>query len=310
MNELLSVVIPVYNREEIVKRCVESILAQTYNHIELIVVDDGSTDQTLSICKQIEAQNNNMIVISKPNGGVVSARKVGIARATGKYITFVDSDDWVESDAYENMMSKFQNDSIDAVTLGNYCVRSPSKKQDVFTSKKAVERLCLMEFPTSMWAYIYKTDMVKRIKLPNEVHFFEDFLFNYLLFKDIRQIAVTYDNYYHYESTSDSINRQRLNEKRMSCLKIIPYLSLDRKEVKKTFEWFSVSHFLIANITATSRKSDKTLLKKLKRSCKKYYSVIKKCSFVPSNYKKTIKLCSISVYLTAIVSDIRFIKNK
>jgi len=162
MYEKLSVIIPVYNRERIIKRCVESILAQTYNHIELIVVDDGSTDQTLSICKQIEANYSNVIVISKPNGGVVSARKAGIARATGNFITFVDSDDWIEKDAYENMMSKFQNDSIDAVALGSYCVRSPSEKQSVFTSKKAIERLCLMEFPTSMWAYIYKTDMVKK----------------------------------------------------------------------------------------------------------------------------------------------------
>ena len=96
MNELISVIIPIYNDEKYLESCVESILEQTYTNIEIILVNDGSTDSTPLICEQLKQQDNRIKVLHKQNGGVGDARNAGLSMATGKYISFVDNDDRME----------------------------------------------------------------------------------------------------------------------------------------------------------------------------------------------------------------------
>ena len=97
----VSVIVPVYNVEKYIRRCLDSIISQTYKNLEIIIVDDGSTDNSGKICDKYALEDTRIQVIHKENEGIVSARKVGILRATGEYTTIVDSDDWVESRAYE-----------------------------------------------------------------------------------------------------------------------------------------------------------------------------------------------------------------
>ena len=98
MNELISVVIPIYNRESTLQKCVDSVLAQTYKNIEVILVNDGSTDRSGDICRRYEQIDPRVKVISKENGGLSSARNAGIDKSCGEYIFFIDSDDWIDSD--------------------------------------------------------------------------------------------------------------------------------------------------------------------------------------------------------------------
>lgn len=100
----ISVIIPVYNVEKYLHQCVDSVLNQTYKNLEVILVDDGSKDSSGKICDEYAAKDSRVVVIHKKNGGVSSARNVGISRATGKYIMYVDSDDWLELNAVENCM--------------------------------------------------------------------------------------------------------------------------------------------------------------------------------------------------------------
>ena len=104
-----SVIVPIYNREKSIKKCVDSILRQSEKDFELILVDDGSTDNSLNICKDFEKTDNRIIVIHKENGGVSSARNAGIDVARGKYVVFVDSDDYVDN----NYLDVFDKSNAD-----------------------------------------------------------------------------------------------------------------------------------------------------------------------------------------------------
>ena len=109
---LISVVVPIYNIENYIRKCIESIQNQTYKKIEIILVDDGSTDLSGKICDEYALNDSRIKVIHKKNGGLVSARKVGIENAEGMYATYVDGDDWIESDMYEKLLNQIVDADI------------------------------------------------------------------------------------------------------------------------------------------------------------------------------------------------------
>ena len=111
----LSVIVPVYNAENELKKSIESILSQTEKNIEIILVDDGSSDNSLYICKEFEKKDRRIKVIHQENAGVSVARNTGIEVATGEYIGFVDSDDWIELNMYERLLSEAQRSGADVV---------------------------------------------------------------------------------------------------------------------------------------------------------------------------------------------------
>lgn len=116
----VSIIVPVYNTEKYLEECLSSLLAQTLIDIEIICVNDGSTDRSGQILDEYATKDNRITVIHKTNGGVVSARNVGFDIATGKYIGFVDSDDWVESEMYEKLYEIAERESVDLVTSGYF----------------------------------------------------------------------------------------------------------------------------------------------------------------------------------------------
>lgn len=119
-NPMISVIVPIYNVLPYLERCIESIIKQTYRNLEIILVDDGSTDGSSEICDQFQQQDVRIKVIHKANGGLVSARKTGIAEAHGKYAAYVDGDDWIERDMYRQLVKQIEENDADIVTSGVY----------------------------------------------------------------------------------------------------------------------------------------------------------------------------------------------
>ena len=115
MNPLVSIVVPIYKVEAFLPRCVDSLLAQTYQNIEIILVDDGSPDNCPQICEDYKAKYDNIKVVHKQNGGLSSARNAGMEKATGEYIFFVDSDDWIESDCISDLVEIAERENVDFV---------------------------------------------------------------------------------------------------------------------------------------------------------------------------------------------------
>lgn len=115
---LITVIVPVYNVEEYVEECLQSLIAQTYTKIEILLIDDGSTDKSGEICDQYAEIDERIQVIHKKNGGLVSARKCGLKIAKGKYISFVDADDWIDKNTYEKIFNCIQNHDADVIAFG------------------------------------------------------------------------------------------------------------------------------------------------------------------------------------------------
>ena len=119
MTEKITVIVPVYNVENYLNKCLDSILKQTYQNLEIIVVNDGSTDNSGTICQEYAQKDNRIVYIEKENGGLSDARNAGLDRTTGSYITFVDSDDWIEQDYVETLYKKIVEYQAD-IAVGNY----------------------------------------------------------------------------------------------------------------------------------------------------------------------------------------------
>ena len=150
--ELLSVIIPAYNIAAYIERGVGSVRGQTYRNLEIIVVDDGSTDDTGAICDRLAAEDERVLVIHKENGGPAEARNVGIAKAKGLYIGFVDGDDWVDSDMYEKMLGALKEQQAD-MAICRYRQVNKSHTED-----ESIDRAVLFEGQEALQYYVQETD--------------------------------------------------------------------------------------------------------------------------------------------------------
>lgn len=161
MSELISIIVPVYNVEAYLKRCLDSIVKQTYENIEVIIVDDGSTDLSGQICDSYSLADSRFKVIHKANGGVASARNAGLDASRGDYIGFVDPDDWIKSDMFEKMYQDITENETDIVTCGYYevCGIDIAVKrfgENGVVSSDIALRDILQNFNAYLWCRLYR----------------------------------------------------------------------------------------------------------------------------------------------------------
>ena len=207
--ELISVIIPVYNCEKWIKRCIISILEQTYSNIEVIIIDDGSTDNSLQICKSYET--DKIKVFTKPNTGVSDTRNLGIEKANGDYLFFVDADDYLKNDAIEQLYKLAKQYDADVVKC-NYDQFDDSKivKQENFRQKevlnlekeldkkKLTDWLIETYYLNNVWGQLMSTKKAKQIKFDTNLAMGEDFIYNYELFEICKKIVIIPESYYCY----------------------------------------------------------------------------------------------------------------
>lgn len=232
MEDLISVIIPAYNVEQFLDRCMETVVNQTYKNLEIILVDDGSTDLTSDICDSWEKKDNRVRVIHKENGGQSSARNCGLEIAKGQYIGFVDSDDWIEIDMYEhlhNIITAYD------VTVA-YCdfQRVKKKKKIAGTEEKITIReneyleryFYRMDGGKSsyaVWCGLYERDSIQNIKfLEGEIT--EDVLFTYQVYKNVSRIAFSNQCKYNYFINSVGVTLNQLSKKDFSLIRIWDYI--------------------------------------------------------------------------------------
>lgn len=217
--EKVSIIVPVYNVEQYVKRCIESILNQTYKNIEIILVNDGSTDASGEICERYAKENENIIYIEKENGGLSDARNVGLIHSTGDYICFVDSDDYIDNRYVEILLNGVSQDKSDIAVcnfekvfdLGIKKQTSYEYKISYMNSLEALKEL--LQFPRKgfvtnhMVTKIYRRELFRNIKFPVGRNF-EDIGTTYKLICISKKIAIIPLKLYYYYSREDSIMKQ------------------------------------------------------------------------------------------------------
>lgn len=214
MNKLISIIMPVYNAEKYLNRSIESIMNQTYNNIEIILVNDGSTDNSLEICTNYQEKDNRIKLINQENKGVSFARNKGIDESTGDYIMFIDSDDYIEKNMIEDMVEKIIEDDIDLIISGikmsyikNGQVIQEEKyqlKDKMYTIEEMlndilidIDLICIC----GPCCKLYKTEIIKnnRIKFTNEFTMGEDTWYNLDYIDACTGKVVTMSNiYYNY----------------------------------------------------------------------------------------------------------------
>ena len=196
----ISFIIPVFNTEEYVKKCIESVIDQTYKNIEIIVIDDGSTDNSLKICNEIGMKDNRIKIYHKENGGLSSARNYGIKKASGDYLYFLDSDDYIPLDSAEvliNISEKYNSD----IVIGNYQKvyenqKAVTKEDNIseikeFNKYEAVKNMFYeIDFSTGAMMKLFKKELFNKIEFPLGKKY-EDLATIYKVFFKAKRITYT-----------------------------------------------------------------------------------------------------------------------
>ena len=244
---MVSVIIPVYNVEKYLPRCIDSILAQTYQNLEIILVDDGSPDGCGKICDEYAEKDNRVVVIHKENGGVSSARNVGIKKATGECIAFIDSDDWVHRE-YIACLVEGINEGADLAicsmlevvenTIDDFFLQ---EKQYVSLSQdECLQRMLYVEKISGfLWNKLFKKELITQM-LDENIHYSEDFVFCAQYVTNIQQ-AVFLDAplYYYWKNPNGETNKRSVyNDKIFSLLEAEKIL---QKIYKFIFQQFIVN---------------------------------------------------------------------
>lgn len=219
MEELISIIIPVYKVEKYLPRCIESVLSQTYANIEVILVDDGSPDGCYEICDSYAMRDGRVTVVHKKNGGLSDARNAGLAVAHGEYVGFVDSDDYIHPDMYEKLHEILLSENadisvcgIDKVDSAGCQIKEVDKNEvQVYTGLQAIKNILdkkLHVVSVVAWNKLYKRSLFEKVRFPiGKLH--EDEFTTYQIFYQCKKVAYITEKYYYYFQRPDSIMGRR-----------------------------------------------------------------------------------------------------
>lgn len=288
MSDLVSVIVPVYNVEEYINQCVESLVKQSYQNIEIILIDDGSTDDSGILCENWSAKDNRIKVIHTANRGLSAARNVGIKKAGGYYLYFIDSDDWVEYDLIKTLYDNMCVCAADLSSCGmikDYGDRRFELRKD----KECVEvtqRQMFHEILCNEYVYGYVCNKLFKAKLVNGLWFDEklfsqedmDFTMRYL--KRCKKCVYTESEYYHYRQRATSMTAEiGYSPRKLSITKVyrraIPiyeeYCPMDTYIVERNYLKININ--IIGRMKASNYKNGE-IEKELKNNIRHYYKKV------------------------------------
>lgn len=233
----ISVIVPVYKVEKYLDRCVESIVNQTYKNLEIILVDDGSPDNCPAMCDAWIEKDERIRVIHKENGGVSSARNLGIDESTGDYIGFVDSDDWIEPDMYESLLNAIKNTDSDVAICGFYyeslLQTICSEGCDcILNGKDILKTYILDNIRPELWNKLFSVRLfVGNERLDEQCAYAEDLLFNYHLFKKAKRVVEIKNCKYHYQQgCENSVTAAYINDARATSWYVTKFIVEEQRE--------------------------------------------------------------------------------
>lgn len=240
---MISVLVPVYNVEKYLGRCLDSILAQTYTDYEVVLVDDGSTDQSGALCDAYAAEHDCIRVIHQENAGLAQVRNVSVAAARGEYITFVDSDDAIEPQLLETLMNDLQETGAD-ISICSWSevsddgIRSEltwdhkEKGFQVWTTEQAVRTLLYQKgIDNNTWGKLYKRAVLQDIVFPAG-RVYEDIAVAYQIFLKAKRVCYRPEALYLYTCNTSGISQSKFTPKRMDLIDMVEGMYAD---VEKRF---------------------------------------------------------------------------
>lgn len=218
--EKVSIIIPVYNAETYLEQCINSVLAQTYSHIEIILVNDGSTDTSKTICESFCARDERILLLNKENEGAGKARLTGIQQATGTYICFLDSDDRMEPGFVETMVAITEVNHADLAECGYYVFSDGiTKNHSVFSQDKVFDKVVFLESVVAntiidgreavvLWNKLYRKTLIDTFVKIYTANVLEDYIFNMQYYLGVEKYAYVNEMLIGYRMTENSLTRK------------------------------------------------------------------------------------------------------
>ena len=244
MEKLVSVIVPIYNVAQYLPECIDSVRNQTYKNMQIVLVNDGSTDNSLDICLKYQNEDDRIVIINKKNGGLSSARNEGIKAANGDYLSFVDSDDFIDCRMIENLVHLLESTESD-ISCCNYDIYNEKSEfvkrlktdvisSEVYSMQRALELLLSDKyFKCFAWNKLFKRSLFHTVKFP-EGKLYEDIWTIYTLIKHSKRVVFCGNAMYHYRARKGSITQRRFDKRvyeMLEPIRIIKEECLDNKKI-------------------------------------------------------------------------------
>ena len=310
-NELLvSIIVPVYNVEKYIERCIESIINQTYKNLEIILVDDGSIDKSINICKKYSKIDNRIVIIEQENKGVSSARNTGIKNSHGDFIGFVDPDDFIEPNMYKiliNNVLKYNCNvgvcgvrNIEDIT-GKLIEETIQQEDKILNNEEFWKKLLNgKDMPSSVWNKIFKRDIIKDIMFDENMKIGEDFKWIFEVFRRNKELLVynTTEILYNWiKRQSSAIQGKKYNIDIEKSIELTYEIGEFIKNTYPEIYIYSIKCSIYANLQAIGHCKNKQDKKKIKKRINKLKLIFLKAKEIEK--KDKIKFI-IKFYLTIV----------
>lgn len=326
MEKMISIIIPAYNIQDYIGKCLDSVLNQTYKKLEIIVVDDGSKDQTLRIINEYAEKDSRIRVISKANGGVTSARFCGIEAAKGEYIGFVDGDDYVEPMMYECLMKNAEESGADISHCGYQMVFLNGRVDYYYNTNKKVlqdKQTGLRDLLQGQFVEpglvnkLYKKSLFEKL-IQNELMDFsikinEDLLMNYYLFKEANK--ATYEDicFYRYVLRRNSAATSKINENKLrDPAKVLEIILQDVKYNDELLgiAWERLLRQYISLATMTEDKENEVITLCKREAQEKLKTKISNIPKQAAISKKVLYMAKVAVYCPKLYEIVHALYSK
>lgn len=307
MHPLISVIVPVYNVEEYLDRCINSIVQQTYKNLEIILVNDGSTDNSSIICNEWREKDFRIKVIHKENGGISSARNCGLKEATGDYIGFVDSDDYIDLDMYNNLIYSALAEDADLVmcdfiqVVDNQDCNIENRFRGVieYSRNNLIKEFLLTNIQPFTWNKLYKKNLFDNISFPINKIYEDEFVFYRILHKSKKFIGINYVGYY-YCWRSTSIMNENFSNRQFDLIEAVEEVITYIKNYYPQYYKLSYYKYLYVNMLLYNKiRKSKKYCEEKKILRRNMYRNILKIPVQQLNFEQK------KLYITAILAILR-----
>ena len=219
-NPLVTILSPCYNVEEYLPQCIDSILRQTYHNLQVVLIDDGSQDNTWNVMQEYAAKDSHIEIYHQENQGVATTRNNLLDRAKGDYVLFIDSDDWIESNMVDFLVNKAFEHNADVAMCGMVIDDAPVRPEyteSVLTQEECIKAFLFHnELRGSLWNKLIKTNLFHNVKFHCEISYGEDALFCWHIFQKAKTVVMTNRQLYHYRMNNSSISHQVFGRKKLT----------------------------------------------------------------------------------------------
>ena len=280
---LVSIIIPVFNSEKTLKRCITSIINQTYKDLDIIIVNDGSKDKSEEICKEFQKKDKRINYIVQKNSGVSNARNNGLSKVKGDFITFIDSDDWIENDYIESLIKLLIDNDADVITssaidfTADKVLNTSEKvlKYEITTNKELMikDLLEAKKYNSVCWGKIYRRNSVIGLKFDENLKIAEDLKFLISVFENCNKLVITNIRKYHYYINVGSAIHSGFNDNWLGAINYCK--DLIEKYKNTNLEIYAIKKYVVTNLACIYMNNLKSIYKiNIKKNLSTYKKLI------------------------------------